>query len=117
MKQYPELSEQGNQDALHLIERFKAKLQKCAEETISELYCDLVPHIETDAWMNYREEIRLAMSKQYGECLTNEELWARDFREAIFKEHRAELEKGLIADLTARIKSLEEILELTRRMR
>lgn len=109
---FPELSEQGNQDALHLIERFKSKVRICAEETISELYCNLLPHIETDSWTNYREQCRLELYKFYvkSETASVEEAWASSVREAIFKEYRAELEKGIIADLNKRISNLEEII-------
>lgn len=112
MKEFPELSEKGNQDALHLIERFKANLQKVAEEQISNLYCDLLPHIETDSWTNYREECRLALQNKYvkAETANTEEAWASMIREAIFVQFRPELEQGLLADALKRISFLEELL-------
>lgn len=112
MNKFPELSEKGNQDALHLIERFKAELHKVAEHKISELYCNLLPHIDTDAWTNYREECRLALQNKYAtkETASTEEAWASLIREAIFMQFRAELEQGIIADLHKRIKFLEELL-------
>lgn len=107
---FPELSEQGNQDALHVIERAKSKLQKVAEEAISEIYVNILPHIETDSWINYREECRLALQTKYlnKETASSEDAWAMYIREAIFVQFRSELEQGIIADLQKRIKLLEQ---------
>jgi hypothetical protein len=112
MSKFPELSEQGNQDALHLVERFKSKLQTVAEEMIGELYCNLIPHIETDAWTNYREECRLALQKEYcqSETASSEQAWAFYVRKAIFVQFREELEKGIIADQVKEIARLREML-------
>lgn len=106
---FPELNEKGNQDALHLVERFKSKLQACASETIGELYCNLLPHIETDSWTNYREECRLELQKYYAnaEAMTDEGAWAMYVRKAIFEQFRPELEKGIIADLQKQITQLQ----------
>lgn len=116
MEVFPELSEKGNQDALHLVERFKAKLQKCADETISDLYCHLLPHIETDAWTNYRGQLQSVLQNKYvtAETATSEDAWAKLIREAIFVQYRTELEQGIIADLQKRILFLEECLNQRR---
>ena len=105
---FPELNEQGNQDALHLIERFKAKLQSCAEETIGEVYCNLLPHIETDTWTNYREECRLSLQNHYcqKETATSEEAWAKLIRQAIYEQFKPELQNAIIRDLEKKIADL-----------
>lgn len=112
-----ELSEKGQQEAIELVERFKGELKAVAEKAISGLYCDLIPHIETDAWTNYREQLRIELQKHYVQQATvsDEGAWAMYVREAIFKQFRAELEQGVIADLTKRIEFLEKLLNDSRR--
>lgn len=110
---FPELSDRGNQDAIHLIERYKSRLIKVAEESIGELYVNLAPHIATDAWTNYKEQCRISLYHQYVniETASQEDAWAMMVRESIFVQFREQLETGLIADLKKRIKNLEEMLD------
>src|SRR5690606_16898039 len=107
-----ELSERGHQDALHLIERFKTKLSKAAQETISDLYTGILPHIEMDAWINYREHLRLEVQNKYvsKEIGNPDSSWAEAIRESIFVHYRKELEVGIIADLTKKVNHLEQML-------
>jgi len=58
---YPELSEQGNIEAVKLIEKFKKQLSKAADEAIGDLYCDVIPHIESDSWSNFRNDIVISI--------------------------------------------------------
>ena len=57
-KKYPELTNPGSQAAQALIDKFKVELHKAAEpiieKIIRDMYCDIVPHIESDSWTNYR---------------------------------------------------------------
>jgi hypothetical protein len=85
-----------------LIENAKAGILKAADEALSAIYVDIGPFIESDTCNNYRNELRSALERRFwqkkpGTC---EELWAVNVRERLFTEHREELEKGLIADLT-----------------
>lgn len=107
IKQFPELSDKGIQDALYLIERFKSKLQIVANEEIGNLYSGLVPHIETDAWSNYREELRIELEHEYKYSKFKEE-WATNFRRAVFVENREEISKLIESDILKRIKHLED---------
>lgn len=106
------LSEQGHKEALDLIENFKKELKHCAEVAIGNLYTEVMPYIESDSWLNYREALRLELQNKYikEETCTSEEAWAKFVREAIFNQFRAQLERGLIKDLQGRIAFLEKCL-------
>ena len=113
MSEFPELSEQGKEQAQALVDKFKKRMTSVANEVLGNLYTDVLIYIETDAWTNYRENIRVAMENKYrqNETATSEDAWARSIREAIYVQFKDELEKGIIADLNKRIKFLEECLE------
>jgi hypothetical protein len=108
-----QLSEKGIQEANDLVEHFKKKLTKAAEETICSLYVDIMPHIETDSWLNYREQLRIELQQKYvvKETATSEEAWAMMVREAIYSQFKEDLQNGIIRDLERRIDTLEQLLE------
>ena len=58
---YPNLSEQAEQEAQELMNTFREKFKKVAHDTIedslSELYCDITPYIQSDSWTNFRNQI------------------------------------------------------------
>jgi hypothetical protein len=54
---YPKLTEKADEEARDLISSFKQKLVIAAEEAISEMYSDVLPYIESDAWGNFRNEL------------------------------------------------------------
>ena len=87
---YPELSEEGQKEAVALIEDFKAKLKKAADETIGELYCNVMPYIETDSWTNFRNEL-MAGFRDYGNRKIQGEYDFKQIRAAIFNDFREEI--------------------------
>lgn len=107
------LSEKGHQEALALIESFKKQIKNIADQTIGNVYTEIMPYIESDSWLNYREHLRLEMQNKYlkKETLTTEEAWGKFIREAIFTQFREELEQGIIRDQQERIKTLEKWLD------
>jgi hypothetical protein len=112
--EYPELPESGQVEAMKLIERFKAQLETAAkllvQNVILDFYCDIMPHIETDSWTNYRQAILIGL-KNYG---SNRVDMPHDFvaiRAAILAENREQIINDLNQDHLARIKELEAQIE------
>ena len=87
-----------------------------ANELMTTVYTDYGMFLETDAWINYRENLRAELRGGYHrEILNSEECaWARSVRDFIFNEHRAELVEMINKDLMVKIKSLEEELRRSR---
>tara|TARA_R110001632_G_scaffold158962_1_gene277140 strand:+ start:15 stop:374 length:360 start_codon:yes stop_codon:yes gene_type:complete len=111
-KLYPELTEQGEKEAQKLIDTFAKELKKVAsklmEEAQSNLYCDIVPHIESDSWSNFRNTI------VNGICNYSENSSSYDFkriRQAIYEEHKEEIDKDLNNDLLEEVKTLKRTIE------
>ena len=105
----PELPEEGAEEAVRLIECFKEKLKAAADEAISDLYCHILPTIESDAWTNMRN-ILLDRICDYSNSRTHSSVDYKRIREAIFHEFRDEI----IADLNQDL--LDEIASLKRRL-
>jgi hypothetical protein len=106
---YPELDEQGRTDAVALIEAFKKKMAKVAEEALSDLYCDVLPHIETDAWTNFKNTLLAGLcdyrnSKKYPYEF-------RSIRKAIFEQFREEIIADLNQDMVDEIARLKQRLD------
>jgi len=89
--------------ASDLIEGFKSKLKSACEEVIGKVYCDYLPHVESDAWMNYRNHMRdsmrgeliaEALSTKYGQYS-----FGFFVRKKIFDEHKEELISAINQDL------------------
>lgn len=114
---FPELPEAGEQEALVLIEKFKKNLKIAADDAIGELYSEMVCHIESDAWSNFRLQL-LDGFKNYD----NRKIQARydfdEIRSSIYKQFKKELIPDLNQDLVKEnvklkdhIKMLEERLD------
>jgi hypothetical protein len=108
--EFPELTELGKQEAERLVEQFKKRLKSAAEEVLGKLYCDVLIHIETDSWTNYREAIRLEMQRQWfsdhKHLLHSEEAWASEIRKAFYTQFKDELTDARVRDLEAEVKKL-----------
>ena len=99
-------SEQMSKEAQEYIDLFKERMKKVADEVLGEVYCNLMPHIESDSWTNYRNYIRFGFSKEWtGDAWRRE--YHTDLRNQIFNEHKEELIPLLNQDLLERIESLE----------
>lgn len=100
--------------ATELVERFKKDLIKCAEETISRLYVDLIPHIESDAWLNFRNDVRDEVQKELIADALSTEYGRYSFgwrtRQLIFKEHHDQLVTVINLDHVSEIQRLKEEL-------
>lgn len=104
---FPELTDQGKEEAAKVLKGLEESFYKAAENAISKLYCDYLPHIETDAWQNYRNAVERQLGSEIQKHLTSTATWAVNMRKIIYEQHRDELEKGIIADLERRIEELE----------
>ena len=107
------LSEAGEQEAIRLIASFKDRLKIAADEAIRDLYCDILPFIEGDAWMNFRNHALQHLQDYPSLC----DFDAEKVRKAILAKHReaiiVDLNEDLlkkIAELKARIHNLQEQL-------
>ena len=101
---YPDLSEQGQQEAMKVIETFKAELKKAAEEVIDKLYYNIPDFIESDSWGNYRNSIMQGMC-DYG----NKEKYRYDYkriRAEMYKQFKTEIDADIQQDI------IEENIEL-----
>ena len=110
---FPDLPEPAAAEAVALIERFKAELRKAAENTISDLYVDVLPHIESDAWINFRNALMDGF-RNYNNKKIQGEYDFREIRQAILREHRAEIIADLDQDNLAKIATLEREVAMLR---
>lgn len=107
---YPELPEDGKKEAQALIDNFKTELVKAAENAIGDLYCDVVEHIESDSWTNYRNHIMDGF-KDYGNRKIQGEHEFKEIRQAIYREFRDEIIVDLNQDLVKENNDLKEQVE------
>jgi hypothetical protein len=104
------LNEQGIAEVEKVISGIKEQIVKQVKDAIGDIYVDIHDHISTDTWMNYRQQIRLAMKGDIvKDTLTNE--YAKDIREQIFKEHKDELIGMINKDMQRKIQDLERHIE------
>lgn len=107
---FPDLAPGGAEEAQALVDAFKIKLTKAAEEAISNLYTDIIPHIESDAWTNFRHDI-LSGIKNYRNRKIQSPYDFKEIRQAILRLHRDEIVNDLNQDMLERIAELEKQLD------
>lgn len=114
---YPTLSEEAQTEAQLLIDGFKKKLSEAAEEAIQVLYCDVALYIESDSWMNFRNEI-MSGFKNYDNRKIQNKWNFKEIRAEIYKEYRSEIIADLNQDIyeenIALKKQIEHLNELIR---
>ena len=110
---YPELPESGREEAQALIDDFKKKLVDAAKEAISNLYTDVMVHIESDSWMNYRNEMMKGF-KDYNNRKVQGEFDFKAIRKQIYKDFRADIINDLNQDMVDEIQALKTQLEIER---
>ncbi len=107
---YPELSEEGQKEAVQLIESFKSQLKKAAEETIESLYVDIMDYIESDSWNNFRNQI-MSGFRNYDNRKIQNEYDFKNIRTEIYKEFRSEIIVDLNQDLINENEDLKKQIE------
>lgn len=99
--------EKLQEEAQAFIDKFRKRMKDIADETLGELYVNVMPYIDTDTWINYREALRSELEHEYKYSRFKEE-WAVNFRRAVFVENREEISKLIEQDVLKRIKHLED---------
>ena len=110
---FPELPEDGEKEAVKLIGKFKESLKKAADEAIGDLYCEIIPHIESDSWTNYRNFLMAGLQNYANKDIQG----THDFkkiRQSIFNEFREDIVVDLNQDMVEEIESLKEQLKTER---
>ena len=95
---YPELTEEGKEEAQKIMDSFKQKLKKLMDEVLSDLYTDVSYYVESDHWTNYRNALMDGF-KGYGGGKTNHQYNYKELRQAIYKNHKNEIVPDLNQDL------------------
>lgn len=106
---YPELTENGKEEAQQVINAFKEKMSKVADGCISDFYCDVSHYIESDHWTNFRTSILHGLCN-YKNAASNEYDFKR-IRQAIYKEHKEQIDKDLNQDLLSEIDELKRQIQ------
>lgn len=112
---WPEMTEAQNAFCVSLIEKFKGDLKEVAEDVLNQLYTDVIPHLETDTFLNFKSHMLSAVqgyARSY--ALDDGDLTGRRIREVIYKDHKDELVKLIDHDNVMRITELEKQLRQER---
>ena len=107
---YPSLSDKAAEEAQTLLENFKEQLKKAANDALDDIYCNVVNHIESDSWTNFRNAFSEGVADYKHSKLADKGLIERT-RRSILKHHRDELINDLNQDL------VEEIAELKAKLK
>ncbi len=95
---YPELSEQGKEEAQRIMDSFKPQLRKLLDDVLGDLYTDVSYYIESDHWTNYRNALMDGF-KGYTHGKTNHAYDYKELRQSIYENHKDEIVKDLNQDL------------------
>ncbi len=107
---YPTLPEGGAEEAQKFLDSFKEQMKIICDGILSDVYCDVAVHIETDSWTNYRNKL-MAGFQDYGNRMVGGEHDFKKIRAAIFKDFREDIIKDLNQDHLEKIKELEESIK------
>ena len=107
---YPKLTEDGEQEAQAIVDRFKKKLKEVADEVIGDFYCDVALYIESDSWGNFRNEIMDGF-KNYNNRKVQGKYDFKEIRQAILKNHREDIIADLNQDMLEEIDQLKKHIE------
>lgn len=107
---YPELTEQGKEEAQKIMDSFKPKLAKLLDEVMGDLYTDVSYYVEGDHWTNYRNDLMEGF-KGYKNGGANHACDYKDLRQAIYTNHKEEIVKDLNQDLVEENEKLKADIE------
>ena len=108
---YPELPEEGKEEAQRLIDKFKEHVKKDIENLLGDLYVDVACHIESDSWTNYRNAI-IDGFRNYNNRKVQAPYDFKKIREEIYKEYREDIVKDLNQDILEENERLKEAVKL-----
>lgn len=108
---YPELTEQGKEEAQKIMDSFKPKLAKLLDEVMGDLYTDVSYYIEGDHWTNYRNALMDGF-KGYGKNgKENHKYDYKELRQAIYANNKDEIVKDLNQDIVVENEKLKVCVE------
>ena len=111
---FPDLPEEGEREAQRLIDKFRESLlesvKAIAEKAMFDLYADIIPHIQSDSWTNYRNHLMDGF-KNYSNRKIQGAYDFKEIRQAIFKEFREDIIVDLDQDLVEENKDLKAQLQ------
>lgn len=111
---YPELTEQGKEEAQLLMSSFKVKAKEVLENLIDDycgrFYCEIVPEIGSDSWQNFRNKVMDGYKDYRNKEIRNYDF--KEIRQKLYKENKAEIDKDLNQDNLDKIKDLERTIEI-----
>jgi hypothetical protein len=107
---YPELTEQGKEEAQKIMDSFKPRLKELMDEVLSDLYTDVSYYVDSDHWTNYRNALMDGF-KGYGGGKANHQYDYKELRQAIYQNHKDEIVKDLNQDLVEENKRLSDQIE------
>jgi len=114
---YPELTEQGKEEAQKIMDSFKPKLVALMNEVLGDLYTDVSYYVDSDHWTNYRNALMDGF-KGYRGGRANHTYDYKELRQAIYSNHKDEVVKDLNQDLVEENEKLKnEIVQLRQQMR
>lgn len=103
-----QLPEQGIEDAKEFLKIFRNEVNDVLNDSISKVlsnvYCELLPHIETDAWSNFRGSI-LDYFNAYQKLSTSE---AFRIRQIIYRDNFEKINSDILFDVKSKFE--KEIL-------
>jgi len=107
-----------------ILEPFKEKMKKIADDTLSDIIGDYIPYAETDKVMNVEHRTREWLeaffngkADEYIKCPMLSEFDCRKARELIYQEHKEEIIKLIGKDFEHEIEILQNRLESLSRNR
>jgi hypothetical protein len=107
---YPELPQAAAEEAQCMLSKFKEQINKIANETISDLYVNILPYIESDVWNNFRNEL-VDGFRDYNNRKIQGKYEFKEIRTKIYKDFREEIIKDLNADLVEENERLKKTIE------
>ena len=107
---YPKLSAEGEKEADLWLQKFRDKMKKVADEVVSETYTSCVEYIESDSWMNFRNEI-LDGFRNYNNKIKAEYDF-KTIRAEIYKQFHDEIIQDLNQDILKENQNLKEQIKL-----
>jgi len=108
---YPTLTEHGEKEAQAIMDSFKPRLKSLMDEALGELYVDVMTHVESDSWSNYRNSILNGL-KDYKTKSGSSERDFKEIRQEIYLHNREEINKDLNQDLLNEIERLKRTIEM-----
>jgi RNA processing factor Prp31 len=113
---YPELTEAGKVEAQELLNKFKTKaksvLDNLLDDYLGEVYCNILPEIESDSWSNYRNTVIDAYKNYLNKDKRDYDF--KEIRQKIYLEYKEQIDADLNQDNLDKIKKLEKEIEQMR---